>query len=39
MKPLLSHQSAMKPLTYGPQLLQDPPYNKGSAFSPINAEA
>ena len=33
MKPLMTHQAPMKPPYVGPQLLHDPVYNKGSAFT------
>jgi malic enzyme len=33
MKPLLTHRSVLKPSSRGPELLHDPAYNKGSAFS------
>lgn len=33
MKPLIAHRPVVKPPCGGPQLLHDPIYNKGSAFS------
>ena len=33
MQPLITHRSVVKPPCDGPQLLRDPMYNKGAAFS------
>jgi len=33
MQPLITHRSAIEPPCGGPQLLRDPMYNKGAAFS------
>ena len=33
MLPLVTHRSPLKPLGAGPELLRDPMYNKGAAFS------